>query len=73
MFSFIRRAPLVVPCIFFVLGILLQFECSFQTSWHKQIMLVSTAAFLFFIFMKKMGEKWGKIRKTKKNNFSIHM
>jgi competence protein ComEC len=50
MFSFIRRAPLVVPCIFFVLGILLQFECSFQTSWHKQIMLVSTAAFLFFIF-----------------------
>ena len=48
MFSFIRRAPLVVPCIFLVLGILLQFECSLQTSWHKQILLVSAAAFLFF-------------------------
>jgi ComEC/Rec2-related protein len=54
MFSFIRRAPLVLPCLFFVLGILLQFECEFQTAWHNLTMLVCAAAFILCIYKKAL-------------------
>jgi competence protein ComEC len=48
MFSFIRRAPLVLPSLFFVFGILLQFEYSFQTPWYK---LTITLCFAVFILL----------------------
>lgn len=54
MFSFIRRAPLVLPCIFFVLGILLQFESSVKTTWHKLTIIICITTFILLAYKKAL-------------------
>jgi len=53
MFAFIRRSPLVIICIFFVVGILIEFEFAIASIWHTWAFVFAFACCLWFLARKK--------------------
>ena len=53
MFAFIRRSPLVIICIFFIVGILIEFEFAIASIWSTWAFVFAFACCLWSIVRKK--------------------
>ena len=53
MFAFIRRSPLVIICIFFIVGILIEFQCAIASTWTCYAVALVFVCCLWFILRKK--------------------
>lgn len=53
MLSFFRRAPLVAPCLFFIIGILFEFENNAFTIWYKATLAMCIVLFLILLSKRK--------------------
>jgi competence protein ComEC len=53
MFAFIRRSPLVIICIFFIVGILLEFEFPIASIWSTWTFFFAFACSILFLARKK--------------------
>ena len=53
MFAFIRRSPLVIICIFFIVGILIEFQCPIASAWTSYSVALVFGCCIWFISRKK--------------------
>ena len=53
MFAFIRRSPLIIICIFFIVGILLEFEFPIASIWSTWTFVFALACCIWFLARKK--------------------
>ena len=53
MFAFIRRAPLVIICIFFIVGILIEFQYPIASAWTSYSVVLVFVCCIWFISRKK--------------------
>jgi competence protein ComEC len=53
MFAFIRRSPLVIICIFFVVGILIEFEFAISSIWYTWAFVFAFACCTWLLARKK--------------------
>lgn len=53
MFAFIRRSPLVIICIFFIVGILIEFQYPIASAWTSYSVVLVFVCCIWFISRKK--------------------
>jgi len=53
MFAFIRRSPLVIICIFFIIGILIEFQYPIASTWTSYAVVLVFVCCLWFISRKR--------------------